>query len=245
MRWSRVDSDCFGGVASRHRRLLALRVLLALLAPAALLASLHPCFGSAPDSRSLLGPSAEALLVTAGGESLLSYAIGCALPSGAQVSAEDGSHFKGALGLAPQWTDRALAPAERRWLSACLLARTNLFGTHVVISMRGERPSLSGSVTREEERDYPLEEGAFFGDLWRQPSRAYVCVGSGNEAALDRVKRVCTESSDVAGLSRCGFEIAGRCEDVCEHRGSDGAHRRCRGGDTTYKEVITTFLKTE
>ena len=193
----------------------------------------------------MLGSSAEALVHAAGGESLLRYAIGCALPADASVSKDDGMQLAGALNLAPQWADRALDPSEQRWVSACLLARTNLFGVHVTISMRGERPALSGSVTEEEETAYTFQEGAFYGNLWAQPSRAYVCTGTGENAVKDRLQRVCTEESDVAGVSRCGFEITGKCEDVCEGQGGDGARLRCRAGETTYDEVITIFLKSE
>jgi hypothetical protein len=247
MRWSAVDSGSFGGAALRHRRTLAVRALLVLFAPAAMACSPMPCRATEPEvpRQEVLGSAAEALVEAVGGESLLRYAIGCALPMGVSVSTDNATQFAGSLGLAPQWAQRALALAEQRWISACLLARTNLFGVHVIISMRGERPALSGSVTEEEQTTYTFEEGAFYGDLWAQPSRAYVCTGTGENAVKDRLQRVCTEESDVAGISRCGFEIAGTCEEVCERQGNDGAKLSCRGGGTTYEEVITTFLKSE
>jgi hypothetical protein len=247
MRWLAVDNDLFGGAAARHRRTFAVRVLLFLLAPVAIAFSLLSSHGSAAGApqQQMLGSDAKALVNATGGESLLRYAIGCALPADASVSTDDGTQFTGSLGLAPQWAERPLDPSEQRWISACLLARTNLFGVHVTISMRGKRPTLSGAVTEEERTNHAFEEGAFYGDLWAQPSRAYVCTGTGENAVKDRLQRVCTEESDVAGVSRCGFEIAGRCEDVCENEGSDGAKLRCRGGETTYDEVITIFLKSQ
>jgi hypothetical protein len=247
MRWSAVDSDLFGGAAVWHRRTRAVCASLLLLASGAVAFSLLPFRASAAHApkQEVLGFAAEGLVNAAGGESLLRYAIGCALPADASVSTDDGTQFTGSLGLAPQWAERSLDSSEQRWVSACLLARTNLFGVHVSISMRGERPALSGSVTEEEKTNYTFEEGAFYGDLWAQPSRAYVCTGTAENTVKDRLQRVCTEESDVLGISRCGFEIVGKCEDVCEHQGSDGAKLRCRGGDTTYEEVITTFLKYE
>ena len=247
MRWSAANSALFGGASSRHRRALAVRALLVLLAWAAAALSVLSTRESAADvpRQEMLGSAAEALVHAVGGESLLRYAIGCALPADASVSKDDGMQLAGALNLAPQWADRALDPSEQRWVSACLLARTNLFGVHVTISMRGERPALSGSVTEEEETAYTFQEGAFYGNLWAQPSRAYVCTGTGENAVKDRLQRVCTEESDVAGVSRCGFEITGKCEDVCEGQGGDGAKLRCRAGETTYDEVITIFLKSE
>ena len=247
MRWLAVDSALFGDAAARHRRTFAVRALLIFFAPAAMACSPLPCQATEPDAPplELLGSAAKALVQAAGGELVLRYAIGCALPPGASVSTGDGTQFTGAIGLAPQWAERALDPSEQRWISACLLARTNLFGVRVMLSMRGSRPGLSGSMTDEEKSNYTFQEGAFYGNLWAQPPHAYVCSGTGENSVKDRLQRVCTEESDVAGISRCGFEIAGNCEDVCEHQGTDGAKLRCRGGETTYEEIITTFLKAE
>ena len=245
MRWSIVDSNASGDAAMRHRRTLAIRALLSLSASAAIACSLLS--GSASDlgapKPGVLGIAAEALGKAVGGESLLNYAISCALPKGATVSGNDGTQFAGSLGLVPQWAERALNTVDQRWLSACLLARTNLFGVRVTISLRGSNPVLVDRLTRHEKTLFTSEEGAFYGNLWAQPQRAYACLGSGDNAVKERLKRVCTEESDHAGISRCGFQITGSCEDVCERQGIDGSRLACRGGDETYEEVITTFLK--
>lgn len=216
------------------------------LGPAAAFAlSIFYCVCEADEPRQEILGAPAAALVNAGGESLLRYAIGCALPAQASFQVEDGTRFSGSLGIAPQWTERALDPVEQRWITACLLARTNLFGVHVMLSMRGPNAVLSGTVTAEEKTDYNFDEGAFYGDVWATPPHAYVCVGRGESAMKDRLKRVCTEESEAAGISRCGFEIAGKCEDVCDQQGADGSRLHCRGGGTTYDEVISIFLKPE
>ena len=215
----------------------------AIFAALALSTACYFCEADEP-RREILGAAAEAVL-SAGGESLLRYAIGCALPADASFQVADGTRFSGSLGIAPQWTERALDPAEQRWITACLLARTNLFGVHVMLSMRGPSAVLSGTVTADEKTGYSFDEGAFYGDVWAEPPHAYVCMGQGERAMKDRLKRVCTEESDAAGISRCGFEIAGKCEDVCDQQEADGSRLHCRGGGTTYDEVISTFLKPE
>jgi hypothetical protein len=245
MRSSRADSEFLGGAARRRRRFRANIARLALVPAAAFALSTFCSVGKAIETRQeILGTAAEAL-VNAGGEPLLRYAIGCALPADESFEVEDGTRFSGSLGIAPQWTERALNPVEQRWITACLLARTNLFGVHVMLSMRGPNAVLSGTVTAEEKIDYDFDEGAFYGDVWAIPPHAYVCFSQGENWMKDRLKRVCTEESEVTGVSRCGFEIAGKCEDVCEQQGSDGSKLHCHAGDATYDQVISVFLKPE
>ena len=69
--------------------------------------------------------------------------VRCALPAAVTLYAEhDGTRvtFPGGLGLAPRWVDEALTPSEERWVSACLLAHVNAFGTSVLVSMRATPP---------------------------------------------------------------------------------------------------------
>ena len=69
----------------------------------------------------------------------LKYLVGCALAEETEAyTTVDGEEyiFEGDMGLAPQWIDKGLTPEEERWVSACMLAKTNFFGKHVRISMR-------------------------------------------------------------------------------------------------------------
>src|SRR5262245_59565703 len=78
------------------------------------------------------------LAQTADGRDVLSYVVSCALPTGAQTSAKVGGTtytFAGAIGLAPGWATRAPTVTERRWVTACVLSRTNLYGVSVQLSL--------------------------------------------------------------------------------------------------------------
>ena len=115
-----------------------------------------------------------------GGRELLTYMMSCALPEGQSLSVETDSGtytFDGLIGLAPNWTTTPLSTEDARWVSACLLARVNYYGVTVHISMRGGSPALA--ITPEEGADYPLYEGAFWGNLFVDgPQDKNACISA-------------------------------------------------------------------
>jgi hypothetical protein len=176
---------------------------------------------------------------------LLKYLVSCSLPRGVEVYVDDDGErhtFPGSLGLAPAWEERGLTETEQRWVSACILARTNAFGKSVPISMRATEPAPPAlQVSEAERKTFNLFEGAFFGNIFAEKPVGYVCRGAraGHEA-MDPIfaDRVCTEPSgsvSPAGepLSRCGFVHVGPC---------DGVSAFTAGG-TRYREVIFVYLK--
>ena len=73
--------------------------------------------------------------------------------------------YPGLLGLASSWASSALSTTGQQWVSACLASRVNWYGVHVDISSRGNHTSL-GTTHAERTTDYPVIEGAFFGNLF-------------------------------------------------------------------------------
>src|SRR5262249_15774984 len=67
----------------------------------------------------------------------LTYAYSCAMPEGSTlhivIDGDDLGTYQGALGLAPEWGAEGGHCDERcqRWVTACLLARTNFWGVPV------------------------------------------------------------------------------------------------------------------
>jgi hypothetical protein len=181
----------------------------------------------------------------------LSYLVSCALPATVEVEAEterEKFSFRGAMGLAPNWVERGLTLSEQRWVTACILARTNKFGSLIRISMRAQPPPVPALEASWQERlAYPLFEGGFFGNLFADPPVAYSCIGNRDPGvALDRFRpmpadsilpmRVCTESdyngaSSQLPLTRCGFVDVGACQTT-----------RFLVDDGFYDEVIFTYL---
>jgi hypothetical protein len=176
---------------------------------------------------------------------LLKYLVSCSLPRGVEVYIDDdgGRHvFAGSLGLAPAWAERGLTDSEQRWVSACILARTNAFGISIPISMRATEPAPPTLQTSAAERkEFNLFEGAFFGNIFAEKPVGYVCRGTkAEQQAMDPIfaDRVCTEPSGTfspAGkpLSRCGFIHVGPCE----------RFNTFTANGTRYREVIFVYLK--
>lgn len=157
------------------------------------------------------------LIAAAGGMELFSYIVSCALPEGSVVSATVGGaahEFHGSLGLAPEWESRGLTLSERRWVSACLLARVNAYGMSVQISMRGAEAL---TPTAAERAEFSVVEGAFYGNVFvSDPSKLEMvaCRGAGQAAGEfgGLVNRDCTEPA-ANGLTQCGMKYAGDCLD--------------------------------
>jgi len=165
----------------------------------------------------------------------MQYVYSCAMPPDQHMTitidhpGADGGlssevvHFDGALGLAPEWgaADNASCnEACQRWVSACLLARTNAYGEHVKLSLRAPRASLDADgqdrtkllvlssdpdPTKDEVTAYPLREGAYFGNVFATQVAAdgtlvtdpkyYACSGPGSSLP-QLTKRFCSGQGD-------------------------------------------------
>jgi len=161
--------------------------------------------------------AANDLLTTEDGRQVLEYLLSCALPEEVTLVADfDGVHyeFPGGIGLAPRWIHRPLTPRERRWISACMIARVNLYASPVAISLRGPHPALT--VDQAEGAFYTVEEAAFYGDIFDDPIVWVAARGEGQALGefgqLD--DRDCAEEDfGTPGLTMCGFTYAGDAAD--------------------------------
>ncbi len=190
----------------------------------------------------------------------LKYLVECALPADASVVVAPGGQdltFHGSIGLAPQWANSTCDEACQQWVSACLLARTNHWGVTVSIYMIGNHPALSGTEGLE---NSPVEEGAFYGNIFADPPQEYACRGGGYDPLLLNFRQ-CTQPGNY-----CGMQYVGSCGEVdgetgqaaqtiaCDPRASGdpsfaGCRNRARsvGGkfDTTarsYSRVISVYV---
>ncbi|MEX0328325.1 MAG: hypothetical protein AB3N07_06340 [Ruegeria sp.] len=155
---------------------------------------------------------------------LMKYVVSRALPKeqSARLSiAGEDTEFFGAFGLAPAWVERPMNEAEQKRVSACLLARTNAFGAKVSISLRAGTVDLKGysalQVTEQEQAEYSVFEGAFWGNVFDSPPTAFACFNPELESSiLLEHKRVCAVSANIpepidAAISMCGFKLVGPC----------------------------------
>jgi hypothetical protein len=142
----------------------------------------------------------------------LSYAYSCAMGPNDSLTVDiKGQPFTvhGALNLAPEWGKEGGQCDGRcqRWLTACLLSRTNYWGVPVKISLRGNRPELF--PTDAEQKAYPLREGTYFGNLFQQGQtrQLWGCAGpASNVPQLSN--RMCS-----AGGSACQIAVRMDCLD--------------------------------
>lgn len=189
-----------------------------------------PADATPPQQRYPLNDPAKEIAQTESGREFIKYLADCALGAGVAAYADVGGQhyeFPGAMGLAPHWLHRPLTETEQRWVSACLLARTNYFGVEVQISLRADHsPYPALHTTDEERRQFTLHEGDFFGNLFADPPVAAVALGRATpEQRRDPVfqRRVCAAADPDAAplngqpLSRCRFIITGDARDADAH----------------------------
>jgi hypothetical protein len=195
--------------------------------------------------------SSSGLMQTEDGRDVLSYVIGCALPaSESRTVTYSGTAytFDGSIGLAPDWGVRPPNVSERRWVTACLLARTNLFGVSVPISMRHDTNAVL-TASPAEQAQYETVEGAFFGDLFGETQVWYACADRTWATTVwspgqPLPQRACVLSEDGV-TTKCDFTYVGQCNpsgggSACsDATASFGA---CQAQGVTYQEVITTYL---
>jgi hypothetical protein len=196
---------------------------------------------------------------------ILEYLVSCAFPTGVSLegTADDGVTyvFEGGIGLAPRWETRRLTLKEKRWVSACMLARVNNSGHSILISLRGPHAALD--VTTEEMNEYSLEEGAFYGDIFTSDGEDPVflsCRGSdlhSGEFDDTFTLRQCSQPTAEGSTTLCGMTFAGDCGDfgsdwACARSGAyyGRCHARASSNGTwnegianRYEEVITVFVK--
>lgn len=191
---------------------------------------------------SISGANGATILDTADGRDVFKYLVQCALTEAQSVTVSDSGGtaytYAGAIGLAPDWYAGTPTASEKRWVSGCLLARTNAFGIGVAISLRGDNAILS--VDADEAAGFTLREAAFWGDVFGDTMVANACPGPlklADSQLSTMPLRACAVSSD--GLvTTCGHAYAGPCEQVCTD--ANGLYTNCAG----QTEVVTTYLAT-
>ena len=169
------------------------------------------------DSAALTGAGITSIAATSDGRMFLNYLVGCALNSSQSLTTTGGTPytFTGSLGLATNWTSGALSGPDRRWVSACMLARANNSGTAVNLSMRGTH----GQLFLSGESTYGLQEGTYYGDIFFGGAGRNSCADPDviNRPAFGALKtRVCAYSDNGVGTpTPCGFTYAGTCATTC------------------------------
>jgi hypothetical protein len=220
---------------------------------------------------------------------VMQYLYSCTMPAGSHKTLDAGGgltvELDGAIGLWPTWAREgstcdagcqaatthwlsvmpAVSPDScdetcQRWVSACLLARTNAYGVRVQISMRAPETAPQGirdalAVTEQEKLDFPLREGAFYGNLFQTTPPPdgvagplentpvfYACAGPGSNIP-EITKRFCSSQGNDGPI-----DVTGRCVQVCDGIDADTDHGAMQSCHTTevaappYDEVISVYI---
>lgn len=173
------------------------------------------------------------------------YVVECALPADVTLVKEVGGEpveFAGALGLAPEWESGPCDEDCQQWVSACVLARTNVSGQPVPLWLRGEHPMLGAEAHPE----FPNYEASFFGNLFAGPGQEHMCIGTSTGPVFGQLEgRTC--SNLVGGY--CDFTSYLACEVTqrCEFSGllqptADGC-RTGENGEGQPMHTITTYVE--
>ncbi len=155
----------------------------------------------------------------------LAYTVECALEADDSIDVtidDETTTLSGLVGLAPQWRDGACDKSCQEWVSACLLARTNVSEETVDIWVQADHPAIGFGHNPEE----PVYEASFYGNLFEDPDAGYYCKGSARGLALARLEgRTCTQGNT------CGFTKFGKCKkhSRCE-KAAPGVWINCKSG---------------
>ena len=186
---------------------------------------------------------AQEVMSTPEGRDVMTYVVGCAIPNGQNVTLADKSGvtytLTGLIGLAPAWATRAPTVSEQRWVTACLLARTNVNGVPVNLSMRHDS-NLALITSAAERTQYSQVEGAFYGNLFAATPTWFACSNR-NWTQLVGTFRACALSPN--GITTdCGFSYTGTCSSTTTCTDRTAPFGACKGQGVTYSEVITINL---
>jgi hypothetical protein len=187
---------------------------------------------------------------------LMKYVVGCAFGedqvfSFSWTDAAGIAHaesYPGHLELAPNWASGPLDAQGQQMVSACLAARINWYGVHVMLSIRSPTDPLRTKVKNAELDAYPNIEGAFWGNVFSTSPTLHACYDGTNTAYAHAHQRDCTAGHvDAQGVTtECGIiDVVGDCASACKGLHPTGKYyKSCQdpvSGKTAF--VITTALQ--
>ena len=158
-------------------------------------------------------------------ETVFSKIIGCALPetSTVGVTIQGGTvELRGRTGLAPQWEDGPCDVACQEYVTGCFGFSVNFYGLPVIANVSAKVIPFDPMVKEL----VPVEEGAFFGNMFQVPHRLYACSGRGYDPFY-QVIRWCIQD----GSPCIPIQYVGPCSDFEGYTLSDAPRWACVGYD--------------
>ncbi|WP_434041110.1 MULTISPECIES: hypothetical protein [Sorangium] len=161
--------------------------------------------------------------------------------------------FRGELGMAHWWATGGIANDTyvQRQITACIAARTNWYGTHVMISLRNAESSMSSSSS--ERATYTVREGAFWGNLFTSTPYVRACYSPTGVARARQLQRDCAAghlsvdpATGATTVQQCGpMTIVGSCDAVCNRVDTNaGFYAGCLENPATSPWIRTDLVVT-
>lgn len=156
-------------------------------------------------------PEDSDLLTNVDHRKTVTYLVECALRDDQTITkVVDGEEltFQGVLGLADEWGEEdGYCDLEcQEWVSACMLARTNVSGETVNIWMRSVHPAIGQGTSLA----YPAYEASWFGNLFAPEPTRYYCPGIVGPVLAELQGRTCSneigESCDFVEYPLCSLQ---------------------------------------
>ena len=173
------------------------------------------------------------LLTSDTGRTTLGYLVRCALPAGHSIrKAYNGTTytFAGQLGLGAGWETGACDTNCQQLVSACMMAHVNTSGKHINLWI--DSPTIIGLGRNSA---YPMQESAFFGNIFVNPPKAYYCNGFDWDRGPAAGRIGATQSGSPYSNP---FGTNALCKNSCSTVGRVGeAYGSCDG----YNNVITVY----
>jgi hypothetical protein len=168
-------------------------------------------------------------MTTPMGRRAVKYVASCALGGGQSLTKADNYGktftFGGMMNLAPGWLDGSPSATDERNVSACVLARMNTAGMHVPLWMDSGSPSIGWGQNAA----YPVQEGAYFGNVMRADAdgtvHAWYCEGRNYKNGIVPGR---LGAGDANGIYKNPWGAGALCDDHCTKYGSDG-YSSCNG----------------
>jgi hypothetical protein len=158
-------------------------------------------------------------MTSADSRDMVKYLARCALPPDRSLLKTDQNGvaytFPGSFGIAPGWQYGSCDATCQEQMTACLMAMANRDGKRVEIDLVSPI-GVIGMAT--DELNYPLQEGAVFGNLFVTPPKMFTCSGSAPVTKSQQAGRFCIESPKQSGPSGADcalFTNVGSCASKC------------------------------
>ena len=206
------------------------------------------------------------LMKSSAGVNTATYVVKCALSSSQYVKVKkwDGTFvtLRGSLGLSTGWSTGQCDKVCQEKISACLLAHTNGLGANIPI----ELSSTVSAIGTGHSSSYPYQEGAYYGNLFLEPPKAFIALGRDYQTAAsddEGIKRACAAHAPMTAEAKCpikyqsmvthtitygdgsNWTTIGRCQQTALDSTGDGTVTRCTDKDgVVWANPITVWRQT-